>query len=346
MSDIRITRGCGLGRRRPSATRRRRRAVLAALPITGRASTWGDEIYFSIPVDADESRPPRPSSRSATSPTGRPGRPSASSSARRRPPAATRSAPPAPVNVVGRMEGDATVLRQVRDGHLGPRGARRRWRTSRARRLPSGSHVSQSKARRPCRHRRGRPWRRWRRAASWRPAHRMRPRRACSACSFSSAFSRTAAARRCGMTTTPSQSARMTSPGSTATPPQEMGRSCPTTVALAEKFTGLTLAAKMGMPISSMGSMSRTAPSMTAPSAPRTCRRGHDQVTHAGDGRVAAVADDEDAARPAGVDGIEEVVEGGLSRRRHDEHGHGAPGNASPGDGLDGRTIAVRSPNS
>ncbi|HRJ41155.1 MAG TPA: cyclophilin-like fold protein, partial [Caldilineaceae bacterium] len=25
-----------------------------ALPIDGRANRWGDEIYFSIPVDADE----------------------------------------------------------------------------------------------------------------------------------------------------------------------------------------------------------------------------------------------------------------------------------------------------
>ncbi len=25
-----------------------------ALPITGQANIWGDEIYFSIPVDADE----------------------------------------------------------------------------------------------------------------------------------------------------------------------------------------------------------------------------------------------------------------------------------------------------
>ena len=29
-------------------------AILAALPITGSASTWGDEIYFGIPVAADE----------------------------------------------------------------------------------------------------------------------------------------------------------------------------------------------------------------------------------------------------------------------------------------------------
>lgn len=29
-------------------------AVRDALPITGRVQTWGDEIYFSIPVDAPE----------------------------------------------------------------------------------------------------------------------------------------------------------------------------------------------------------------------------------------------------------------------------------------------------
>lgn len=29
-------------------------AILQALPITGSASTWGDEIYFGIPVSADE----------------------------------------------------------------------------------------------------------------------------------------------------------------------------------------------------------------------------------------------------------------------------------------------------
>jgi len=29
-------------------------SLWGALPISGRAQTWGDEIYFSIPIDADE----------------------------------------------------------------------------------------------------------------------------------------------------------------------------------------------------------------------------------------------------------------------------------------------------
>ncbi len=32
-------------------------AIVSKLPIEGRANTWGDEIYFTIPVDAGEEAP-------------------------------------------------------------------------------------------------------------------------------------------------------------------------------------------------------------------------------------------------------------------------------------------------
>jgi hypothetical protein len=89
--------------------------IRAALPIRGRASTWGDEIYFAIPVDADEDDaravvdlgdlaywPPGSAFCIFFGPT-----------------PASRGGeirPASPVNVVGRVEGDATVFRQVRDG--------------------------------------------------------------------------------------------------------------------------------------------------------------------------------------------------------------------------------------
>jgi hypothetical protein len=33
------------------------KAVISKLPIEGRANTWGDEIYFTIPVDTGEESP-------------------------------------------------------------------------------------------------------------------------------------------------------------------------------------------------------------------------------------------------------------------------------------------------
>jgi hypothetical protein len=92
------------------------RAIRAALPISGRASTWGEEIYFAIPVDADVEPgasavvalgdiaywPPGSALCLFFGPT-----PASHGNEIR-----AASA----VNVVGRVEGDATVLRQVRDG--------------------------------------------------------------------------------------------------------------------------------------------------------------------------------------------------------------------------------------
>jgi len=90
--------------------------IWEALPITGRANTWGDEIYFEIPVQAEQA----PDARADVEvgelgywPVGRafciffgptpvsPGdQPRAAS----------------PVNVVGRVLGDATAFRQVDAG--------------------------------------------------------------------------------------------------------------------------------------------------------------------------------------------------------------------------------------
>lgn len=91
-------------------------AIWNALPITGEANTWGDEIYFEIPVKAGQ----EPDARQDVEvgelgywpighafciffgPT----------------PVSTGSKPRAysPVNVVGRVLGDATAFRQVADG--------------------------------------------------------------------------------------------------------------------------------------------------------------------------------------------------------------------------------------
>ena len=115
MSSIRISAGpvtvlATLGDS-PTAT-----AVLAALPVTGRASTWGDEVYFAIPVDADEEPgssavvelgdvaywPPGSALCLFFGPT-----PASRGSEIRAASAVT---------VVGRIDGDAAVLKQVRDG--------------------------------------------------------------------------------------------------------------------------------------------------------------------------------------------------------------------------------------
>ena len=88
-------------------------AIWRALPIEGRGSTWGDEIYFSIPVSCDPESPrevvemgdlaywppgsafciffgPTPASRGA------------------------EIRPASPVNVFGRIDGDPTVFKAVR----------------------------------------------------------------------------------------------------------------------------------------------------------------------------------------------------------------------------------------
>ncbi len=92
------------------------RQVWDALPIQGRASTWGDEIYFEIPVAAGQ----EPDARAGMEvgelgywPMGK-----AFCIFFGPTPASTDDRPRAysPVNVLGRVLGDATAFRAVRDG--------------------------------------------------------------------------------------------------------------------------------------------------------------------------------------------------------------------------------------
>ncbi len=89
--------------------------IARALPIEAQASRWGEEIYFSIAVAAGEENP------QAVVAVGDlaywpPGRafciffgPTPAS-------VAGEVRPASPVNVVGRVAGDATLFRKVRDG--------------------------------------------------------------------------------------------------------------------------------------------------------------------------------------------------------------------------------------
>jgi hypothetical protein len=87
-----------------------------ALPITGRANIWGDEIYFSIPVDADEAVDALETVDMGSVAYWPPGNalclfwgPTPMSS-----PGEIR--PASAVNVMGVIDGDPTVLVQVTDG--------------------------------------------------------------------------------------------------------------------------------------------------------------------------------------------------------------------------------------
>ena len=92
------------------------RQVWDALPIEGAANMWGDEIYFEIPVVAGQ----EPDARAGVEvgelgywPVGH-----AFCIFFGRTPVSTDSRPRAysPVNILGRVLGDATVFRTVRSG--------------------------------------------------------------------------------------------------------------------------------------------------------------------------------------------------------------------------------------
>lgn len=87
-----------------------------ALPITGQANTWGDEIYFRIPVvmeEADDARADVEVSELGYWPSG-----SAFCIFFGPTPASTGEAPRAasPVNPIGRVLGDSGAFRAVQPG--------------------------------------------------------------------------------------------------------------------------------------------------------------------------------------------------------------------------------------
>ena len=90
-------------------------AVAGALPLTASANTWGDEIYFGIPVNTDleDGQEVVEMGELGYWPPGHAfciffGRTPASRGDEIRPASA--------VDVIGKVEGDATVFKQVRSG--------------------------------------------------------------------------------------------------------------------------------------------------------------------------------------------------------------------------------------
>jgi hypothetical protein len=111
---IRITAG-GVGAEATLDDSATARAILAALPLEAKAETWGDEIYFAIPVsrEAEGARPVVELGDLGYWPPGRAfciffGPTPASRGDEIR--------PASPVNVFGRLDGDPTVFRTVRAG--------------------------------------------------------------------------------------------------------------------------------------------------------------------------------------------------------------------------------------
>jgi uncharacterized protein len=87
-----------------------------ALPIEARGNTWGDEIYFSIPVKAKQEKDARDLVSVGELGYWAPG--TAFCIFYGRTPASTDDRPRAasPVNIIGKIAGDATVFRAVSSG--------------------------------------------------------------------------------------------------------------------------------------------------------------------------------------------------------------------------------------
>ncbi len=91
-------------------------AVWEALPLTGQANTWGDEIYFATPLREELEPTAKEIVEKGDLGYWPPGRafciffgPTPASTG-------TEIRPASAVNVIGRVQGDATVFKNVEDG--------------------------------------------------------------------------------------------------------------------------------------------------------------------------------------------------------------------------------------
>ena len=91
-------------------------AILAALPIEGRVSTWGDEIYFGIPVHLKEADDAKEVVELGDLGYWAPGHAFCIFFGRTPMSIGNEIRPASAVNVFGRIVGDATKLKQVPNG--------------------------------------------------------------------------------------------------------------------------------------------------------------------------------------------------------------------------------------
>ncbi len=91
-------------------------AIWEALPITARASTWGDEIYFGIPVHLDEARDAKEVVNLGDLGYWAPGHAFCIFFGRTPMSRGNEIRPASAVNVFGKIEGDPRVFAEVTSG--------------------------------------------------------------------------------------------------------------------------------------------------------------------------------------------------------------------------------------
>ena len=91
-------------------------AIWEALPIEAKGSTWGDEIYFGIPVYLDEAEDAREVVDLGDLGFWSPGHAFCIFFGRTPMSLGNEIRPASPVNVFGKLEGEATIFTRVPDG--------------------------------------------------------------------------------------------------------------------------------------------------------------------------------------------------------------------------------------